>query len=311
MLSFFKKKAEVEEEPPSGSQRSSGSSTKVSAAKNQNRLRVGYFSDLTTLPLTYGIENNVRSTSSVRKASVDELRGGLEEGEYEAALLPVWDFVKTINKLTLIPGTCVSLLGTANMFLLCSKVLPTEIQRVLVDYESFGGRSLAEIVLPNQMSIRPEFTRSPVPINPLTYDFQSDPHDAYLIAGEHALLVNRASFVWVYDLTKAWHNYNKQTYVMHVWCARRGVNLRKLPDELTALARMNEGRSDELAAKEADRLGLPMETMKLILKHALRVGLGPQELTGVRHYAKELAANRLISGTIAFSVYQPKKQTVA
>jgi predicted solute-binding protein len=301
VLSFFKR--DKKEESPSSS------AVPVQKKAAPARARVGFFEDLTVKPLTFGIETQVRS-ASLRRGSVDELRTLLANDELEAALLPTWDFLQ-IGGLQLIPGTCVSTYGAANMFLLCSKVLPTEITRVLVDHESFGARSLASIVLPQQMSVRPEFTRSPVPLNPRTYNFEADPHDAFLVVGDNALLIDRSKFAWVWDLSAAWAKYSEVPLVMHVWCCRRGVYLRGLPDELARTAAANQKDLEVMVTKEAERLNVARPGMELIFRHALRTAYSTVELTALRRFVRELANAQLLPGSVQFNVYRDPSGTRA
>lgn len=197
-----------------------------------------------------------------------------------------------------------SVFGPSNVFLLCSKVLPTEIRRVLVDYESYGARSLGHILLPAQMGVRPDFIRSDVSLNPREFDFDADPHEAYLLVGENALLANHSKFRWIYDLGKGWHGLTSSPFVFHVWACRRGVDLKGVEKELADTVKMNIQGADDYISKERDRLHVGAG-LEVIFKRILRTECGPAEISALRHYVRELMRAQVVKGASQFQVYRP------
>lgn len=267
------------------------------------RLRIGIFDDVTTRLLTNGVDKALQS-AAVRRSNVDEIRQMLEAGDLEVALLPTWDFLQ-IDRLDVVPGSCMSTFGPGNIFMLFSKCLPSEIRRVLADQESFGARSLAHILLPSQSGVRPEITRSTVPLDPLKFDFARDPHDAYLIVGENALITNRASFAWVWDLGQAWQGLTQSPYVMHVWCCRRGVDLKGIDKELLAVAKQNASHPGEIVEKDAERLKVSTEMMATLYKSVLKVDFTAHEIAALRLYMKELVRSQTMPRPRQFNIYRP------
>lgn len=274
------------------------------AAQAGRRLRVGFFEDLTTKLLTHGLEK-AASNMGTRRCEVSEVRELLERGELDVGLLPAWDFLH-INNLELIQGTCISMAGPGNILLLCSKVLPTEIRTVLVDYESFGARSLLHILLPSQTATHPQIRRSPVPLDPARYDFMNDPHDAFLLVGDHSLRIKKSAFAWVWDLSAAWSMHANTPLVLHVWCCRKGLALRDLEDGLASTARQNFRSVGEIAEKEAERLRAPADILKKLITSVFRVEGGPQQVAGLRLYLRELVRAKLLDKPRQFMVHQDK-----
>jgi predicted solute-binding protein len=217
------------------------------------------------------------------------------------ALLPTWDFLK-VGRMNLVTSAAVSVYGPSNTYLLCSKVLPSEIQRVLVDHESFGGRSLSEFLLPPQTGSRPEYTRSDVPLK-YNYDFEGDPHDAFLLVGENALLAPRSIFTWTYDLGGGWSKLTNAPFVMHVWCCHRGVDLRGVEKEILDACRASTSHIPEIVHKEKERLGVATG-LEMVYQKLYKTDCGPTEIAALRQYAQELAKAQLTRGP-QFMVYRP------
>ncbi len=269
-------------------------------SRSGNRVRLAYFDDFTTKTVTHALEKCVKM-ATMRRGSVDEVREWFEQDEVDVALMPAWDFMK-VGRLSMVPGVCVSTVGPSNMYLLCSKVLPTEIRRVLVDRESFGGRSLAEVLLPAQTGTHPEFTRSDVPLSH-DFDFSGDPHDAFLLVAENALLANKTSFTWNFDLGGAWHSHTNAPFVMHVWGCRRGVDLRGVEKEIVDAARSSMTFLSEIVQKEMSRLGVA-SGLEPVYQKLIKTDCGPTEVAALRHYAQELAKRRLTRNP-QFQTYRP------
>lgn len=271
-----------------------------SGGRGGNRIRLGYFDDFTTRTLVQSIDKSVRM-ATMRRGSVEEVREWAQLGEIDVALLPTWDFLK-VGRMNLVTSAAISVFGPSNTYLLCSKVLPSEIQRVLVDHESFGGRSLSEFLLPAQTGSRPQYTRSPEPLKP-GYDFASDEHDAFLLVGENALLAPRAKFTWTYDLGGGWSKMTNAPFVMHVWCCHRGVDLRGVEKELLDSCRNSQTHIPEIVQREKERLGVG-SGMEMVFQKLYKTDCGPTEIAALRQYAQELAKAQLTRSP-QFMVYRP------
>jgi predicted solute-binding protein len=281
----------------------------ASRGSTARRLRIGYFEDLTTRILTYGIDKAI-SSAGTRRGTVSDVRAWLDAGEVDVALLPAWDFLQ-LDRLDLIPGAAFSTTGPGNIMLLCSKVLPTEIRRVLVDHESFGARSLLEILLPSQTGVRPDVTRAAEPLDPARLDIEQAPFDAFLFVGDNALRVKRSAFAWVWDLGAAWQGQMQSPLVIHVWCCRKGVFLRGLDAELAVMARSNLKGVAEIAARDAERLGANPEILNRLLAGVFRWEGGPLQITALRLYVRELSKVRLLQKPRQFALYQEHMTTAS
>ncbi len=270
----------------------------------QQRLRIGYYEDFTTLPVVSGVENQVRS-ATLRRCSLDELRLMMSAGELDGALLPTPDAL-CLSGVSILPCSTVTAAGASRSFMIFSKRLPTEIQRVLVDKEDYGFASLAELLFPKKMMIRPSFTFSDFPLDPAEYDLmQSDGYDAYLLTGKNAIFVNKEAFAFSWDLTLAWHEYSRLPYVINCWVIRKGVNAGRVTRELAELARKNEGDID-VADKASTRFGITQTGARKIYRKAFFTGFDTPIITSLRQFGKELSQEK-IRKTQSINVYTEPK----
>jgi len=159
------------------------------------------------------------------------------------------------------------------------------------------------MLLPAQTASRPEMVRSDVPLNPRTFDFESSDYNAFLLVGENALLANRANYTWVFDLGDAWRKFANTPLVLHVWCTRRGIDLRGVEKELSDTAKGN-ANSEDLVKKERERLGVG-EGLGVVFNRILHTECGPLQISALRRYSMELARHGVVSGVSQFQVYRP------
>lgn len=258
-----------------------------------SKLRIAYFDDLTSLPVTFDIDRVIKGATA-RRATLDEVRQMVINNECEVALLPVGDALRASGT-AVIPCSAVSVLGASRLFMIFSKTVPTEIRRVLVDKEDYSTASLAQLLFQRKLMVRPEFVRSNVPLDPTKYDITSkDGFDAYLLTGRHALQVRREAFTFSWDLTLAWYEYSHLPFVLHCWVTAKGTRLGKLDKELTEVARRNEAGGD-ISAKSAERYSLSQSGIRAVYEKALYTGFDPNVVTSLRKYAQEVVQGRILS----------------
>lgn len=257
------------------------------------KTRVGYFEDLTSLPVTYGIDNVVKS-AQVRRMPLSEVRELLAEEQLEVALVPVTDAFQLANYAA-IPCSCVAAAGASRLFMIFSKQLPTEIKRVLVDPDDFGSVNLAKLLFARKLMVRPEFFYAEQPIDPRQYDLnQDDGFDAYLTTGTSNFYIRKDAFPFSWDLTLAWYEYARMPYVIHCWVTRKGVRLDKLEKELGDVAKRNEV-SDDLAQRSSERFDLAQSSVAAVYQKALATSFSPLMVTSMRRLGQELTQAKVMA----------------
>lgn len=270
--------------------------------------RLGYFEHLTTMPATFNIEGLARA-ATCRRVTLQEVWTSLDAiGDLELGFLPAAEALKS-NKLQIVPSACVSVLGQSNLFVIASRVFPGEIQSLVVDQDDFGIADLAVAMLAQKAMVRPRLERSEVPLDPRSFDFKNDGHDAYLLCGYSSLLIRRDAFAWTLDVSQAWHDLTKLPLVVHVWAARKNMNLGKVDRELTEVAQRSNYEVPAMARREAEKQGIPPAGLEQFLSRILRTDMGPQEMTALRRYVKEVAAIQPEFPPYSPNFYQAGTQT--
>jgi predicted solute-binding protein len=279
------------------------SSSSASLRPTPLKARVGYAEDMTTMPIVNGIDGIVRSALVRRLQTVDEVRQAFTSGDLDVALLPTTDVVR-MREVSIIPCSSVATMGASRLITLFSKSIPTEINRVLVDAEDLGGTPLAQLMINRKLSIRPEFHRSPVPLDPSSYNLQqNDGYDAYLLTGKNCFMVRRDQFAFIMDLTLAWYEFTRLPYVVHVWAMRKSARIGALDKELGDVMRRNEG-SNEAASRTSERLGVSESGIRAVYDKALVTTFDQVITQSIRRYGQELAQNRIVP-TMPVALYVP------
>lgn len=267
------------------------------------KARVGYFEDVTSLPVTMGLETMIKAGMPRRMQTVADCRQQFVRDELEVALLPSSDCLRMPN-ISIIPCSCSAAKGSSRLLMLFSKKIPTEMNRILVDQEDCGATPLAKLILAKKLSIRPQFVASQQPLDPAKYDLLgNDGYDGYLLTGKHCFFVRKDAFSFAIDLTGAWYEYTGLPYVIHVWAMKKGIKLGVLEREIGEAARRNEGSTDTIA-RSAERTSISSSSVRAVYEKALVTGFDPVIIQSLRKYGQELHMNR-IAPTQPISIYTP------
>ena len=256
------------------------------------KMRLAYFDDLTTLPVTNDLDKLVKGATA-RRAPLNDVRAMVANDECEVALLPTSEALRVPN-MCIVPCSAVSILGASRLFMIFAKTMPTDIRRILVDQEDYGVLPLAQVLFQKKMMVRPEFVRSQTPLDPTTYNLAADDgFDGYLLAGKNAMMVRKEAFTFSWDLTLAWYEFARLPYVLHCWIAKKGLKLGKLDKEIADAARRNE-MSIEIPTKSAERYAVSQSGIRAIYEKALFTGFEPNVVTGMRRFGQEVMQGRIL-----------------
>lgn len=258
------------------------------------KLRLGYYEDFTTLPITYMFETMVKS-AVLRRGSVADLRAAMLKDEFEIVLLPTVEALKIPNSV-IIGCSAVSAVGASRLFTIYSKVSPGDIRRVLVDTDDLGSTQLAQILFARKMMTRPEFVRCETPLDPNAYDFgANDGFDAYLGVGRNCQLIRRDAFTFTWDLTLAWYEYCNLPFVLNCWVGKRGLKLGKLEREIQDVARRNENVDDITKKAAMQMTNVSQSSVRAIYEKALTASFDNTTLTAIRKFGQELVQGRILA----------------
>jgi len=172
--------------------------------------RVGSVRYLNAVPLTRGLEEQVRFDTPARLAQL------LRNDELDAALVSVTE-VLFQDRYNVLDGIAVASLGEVKSVLLAHQRPIEEAKEVFCDTASLTSVQLLRVLLAER-GLRPEFK----PL--LNYEPSSLPEFALLI-GDPALDLLRSSHhheIW--DLGAAWYELTRLPFVYAVWALRRGMD---------------------------------------------------------------------------------------
>jgi len=171
--------------------------------------RVGSVRYLNAVPLTRGLEEQVRFTVPSKLAEM------LRRDELDAALVSVTEVLFN-DRYDVLDGIAVASLGEVKSVLLAHRRPIEEAKEIFCDTASLTSVQLLRVLLAER-GLRPEF-------KPLaSYDFEGLPDFALLI-GDPALDFLRAPRQHeMWDLGAAWYEMTALPFVYAVWALRRGV----------------------------------------------------------------------------------------
>ncbi len=180
--------------------------------------RVGSVKYLNAVPLTRGLEDEIVFTTPAQLAQM------LQRDELDAALVSVTE-VLFHERYDILDGVAVACLGEVKSVYLAHRRPLAEMREVFCDTASLTSVNLLRVLLAEQ-GLHPEF-------KPLAgYETSSIPDFALLI-GDPAIDFLRAKPAHeIWDLGAAWYELTKLPFVFAVWALRRGVENKRLRQQL-------------------------------------------------------------------------------
>jgi chorismate dehydratase len=245
--------------------------------------RVGSVGYLNAVPLTRGLEQQVRF------ATPSELAELLRRDELDAALVSVTEVLFN-DRYDVLDGIAIASLGEVKSVLLAHRRPLEEIKEVFCDTASLTSVQLLRVLLAER-GLRPE-------IKPLaSYDFGALPDFALLI-GDPALDFLRAPRQHeVLDLGAAWYELTKLPFVYAVWA------LRRVADNSTLRRQLREARDfglDTLDYIIHTRTDYDYDFRNDYLSWHIHYHLGADEKRGLARFAELLRKNATTT------IYEPR-----
>ncbi len=245
-------------------------------------LRVGSVSFLNAKPLIYGLDKAPAIDLQLEVPS--KLLGGLKDGRFDVALLPVVDYQRLPGLRVLTAGGigCDGPTLTVRLF---SK-RPIEQTRVLAcDTDSHTSVALARVVLAERFGLRPEFVDLPLGL--------AAPNDAaQLLIGDKVICEEPAGLHYQLDLGEAWKELTGLPFVFAVWTCRPGLDSPVLDDlsaQLEQAKRLGLANIEELLSLYAEPRGWPRDIARRYLCEYLKFDIGSRQLQAIRRF-HDLAA---------------------
>ena len=176
--------------------------------------RVGSVPFLNAVPLTRGIEDEVKLVSPARLAEM------LRRDELDAALVSVTEVLFN-DRYDVLDGVAIASLGEVKSVFVAHRYPVAETREIFYDTASLTSVNLLKVLLAER-GVKAEL----IPL----HDYDIAPScDAVLLIGDRAidfLLAGHSHQIW--DLGAAWFELTRLPFVYAVWALRRGVENKEL-----------------------------------------------------------------------------------
>jgi len=208
----------------------------------------------------------------------------LGAGEIEVGLVPSIEYYRLAEAgdVRVIPDISISSRGATESVRLFMRKPLGELGRVGLDPASRASATLLKVILAERFRDRE--------IEYVPFLAGSDPAedaslDAWLLIGDAGLL-REAGPLEVLDLGEAWWELARLPFVFAVWAVRPDAALGDVAPKLRLAKFEGRRRLEEIARREAARLGLEQERVLHYLRDAMGYDLSPAELGGMETFRR-------------------------
>ncbi len=244
-------------------------------------IRVGAVSYLNSKPLIEDLEE-LAENAELMLDYPSLLADDLAAGRIDVGLIPSIEVIRS-SEYEIISNACVATQGPVLSVKMYSRVPLGKIRRLALDMGSRTSATLVRIMLAEQYGVYPEV--EPLPIE---QTIEASTADAILLIGDRAIHTPETSFVATWDLGEEWLRWTGLPFVFAMWAVRRDQETGSLEAALCQARDKGVTLLDEIARREAPKLGIDQSVAENYLKNNLSFYLGPAECCGLRLF-QELA----------------------
>ncbi|QDV48627.1 Chorismate dehydratase [Gimesia fumaroli] len=244
-------------------------------------IRVGAVSYLNSKPLIEDLED-LAENAELMLDYPSLLADDLATGRIDVGLVPSIEVIRNPDY-EVISNACVATQGPVLSVKMYSRVPLGHIKRLALDMGSRTSATLVRIMLAEQYGVFPEV--EPLPIEQTIEGTQAD---AILLIGDRAIHTPETEFVATWDLGEEWLRWTGLPFVFAMWAVRRDQETGTLETALCRARDKGVMLLDEIARREAPKLGIDVAVAESYLKNNLSFYLGPAECCGLRLF-QELA----------------------
>jgi chorismate dehydratase len=227
-------------------------------------------------------------------------------GSLDISVVSAVEYARDSGRYLLLPDLAISCDGPVRSVMLFAKRPAQELdgRRVLVSRSSMTAVALLELLFANVWRAEPDFIPGDAEIGDIAR-FEEEPHDARLVIGDAALLLDGPTtpYPYRYDLGLEWKQWTGLPFVFAVWVAQRTTSVSEaLGVHAGLIASRDWGLAhlDVLAEQAAVSTG-----MSLAVCHAYLSGLDYRlsypHLAGLTDFFRRLVlAGHVPDGHLAF-----------
>ena len=179
------------------------------------KIRVGAVNYLNTKPLLYGLERApIRTQIDLQTGYPAEVAQRLLAGDLDIGLVPV-AILKKMPEYHLVSDYGIAAHGPVASVCLFSDCPLSEVDTVLLDYQSRTSVALAKLILHQHLGLHPKLEDT----NGDEYLHRMGGRTAGVVIGDRALAF-RAQANHILDLAEAWHQWTGLGFVFAAWVSR-------------------------------------------------------------------------------------------
>lgn len=265
------------------------------------RVRLGLVSYLNSRPIGYGL---LHGRQKGRFEIVQEVPSGLADslqaGSLDLALIPSVEYARARNAGTdtaIVPGIAIGSAGPAESVLFFSRVPLLRIGSIALDTSSRTSVALLRVLL--RRRLRPGLPDPDFHPSAPELPAMLDRCEAALMIGDRALfaaqeLAARGSNLAIVDLGAEWTAMTGRPFVFAFWAGPPREDSPEIVSALQDSLQEGIGRIAEIAREEAGGDPAREALVRDYLTHAIRYGLGREEIQGLTAFFRMLAEEGLL-----------------
>jgi chorismate dehydratase len=227
-------------------------------------------------------------------------------GSLDISVVSAVEYARDSARYLLLPDLAISCDGPVRSVMLFSKRPVQELdgRRVLVSRSSMTAVALLELLFDHVWRAEPDFIPGDAEIGDIAR-FDEEPHDARLVIGDAALLLDGSAtpYAYRYDLGSEWKTWTGLPFVFAVWVAQRTTPVAealRVHAGLIASRDWGLAHLDVLAEQAAQTTGMSLEVCHEYLS-GLDYRLSYPHLAGLTDFFRRLVlAGHVPDGRLAF-----------
>ncbi len=253
-------------------------------------MRIAASTYLNSAPLVYSFSQGFlhKKYDFIGDAAPSQCAETLKSGDCEIALIPVIE-AQRIPGLRIIPGIAVASKSRVRSVLIASRRPLEDVRRLTLDPSSRTSQALVKIIFQRRYGFLPECVERE-PGTPASRGKLFDHADAALVIGDPAMKLEseaRSLDLKIYDLAEEWRAMTGAPFVFAVWAAREDAcskEGRSLVEDFTAAKQEGVAHIEQIAARYAAELELPLSELLDYLSQNVNYDLDEENIAGMRLY---------------------------
>ena len=181
-------------------------------------IKISAVSYLNTIPFISGLEKNLLNSNIDLQLDIPAICAKkLINGHVDIALVPII-VIPELQDYNIVSDYCIGSNGAVDTVCLYSNNPISQVENVILDYQSRTSVILLKILLEEFWKIKPSFIEGK-----LGYENNIKENNAALVIGDRTFQLNDR-YKYIYDLSAIWKTMTNLPFVFAVWLANKNVS---------------------------------------------------------------------------------------